>query len=253
MLSLVLALWAHVALAQEESDDTPDDDVPDEIIEVRGTADELFQALSDKLGDLGYLTPLRRSHHMMFANRTPWKPAVRVYDDGQVDLTRGPVKIRPFGFGRGDLGQNTLCLGPNLPVDRKQPNRVAVPLPAGCLSLDAATVSKHRLRNEQGRVMQAIAPEISAWSDAVAREAFRQRVEVDMPAELEAMLDDAPSTQDGYDALLGWGCSRTNTDAGDQARGVAATVLGARFPELHPDGDVDWPGLCGWGPEGSPW
>lgn len=56
MLSLVLALWAHAALAQEESDNTPDDDVPDEIIEVRGTADELFQALSDKLGDMGYLT-----------------------------------------------------------------------------------------------------------------------------------------------------------------------------------------------------
>jgi hypothetical protein len=254
MLALLVSLWAHPAVAQDEADD----DAPDEIIEVQGTSDELFGALSDKLRRLGFLRPVRRGKHVVFAPRTPWKPALHVYGDGRVDVTRGPIQLRLFGQGRSAPGKQSFCVGPSLSSPGPDtsglgPALPPVMLPAACASLDGLTVNTRILRSEQARLVQAVAPELSAWSKAIARESYRQRVDVDMPTELEAMLDDAPTEQEGYDAVLAWGCSRTDTDAGDEARGVAATVLGARFPDLHPDGDVDWPGLCGWGPDGPPW
>lgn len=258
MLSLILALWAHAAVAQDIPTDARDDDAPDEVIEVQGTSDELFGALADKLRRMGFLQPVRRGKQVVFAPRTPWKPALHVYGDGRVDVTRGPIQLRLFGQGRSDPGKRSFCVGPSLTSPRElesglPPALPPVMVPAACASLDGLTVNTRILRTEQARLVQAVAPELSAWSRAIARESYRQRVDVGMPAELEAMLDDAPTEQEGYDAVLAWGCSRTDTNAGDEARGVAATVLGARFPDLHPDGDVDWPGLCGWGPDGPDW
>lgn len=240
-----LAALAFVAVAAEAPAPTPDDAPLDgvTVIDVTFNAAQARALLERKLHELGFLRGVEKRNKTVFHHRTPWRPSVHLLRDGRAELRRGVVRFNTFGIGfdRAEPGKLNVCTGPVFTTDDQ-----ALILPAACLEPDAWFAGPRLVHHAQGEVIAKLTPYLHAWQDALATDAFRQRVDVEIPTRLRRMLGEAPTPEAGYADVVAWGCTRTDTREGDEARGVAADVLGAAFPSLHPDGDVAWDELCGW-------
>jgi hypothetical protein len=241
----VYALVALAVALAAETEPPPSDDaalVDVTVIDVTVDVARARALLERKLRELGFPRGVEKRNKTVFHHRTPWRPSVHLMHDGRAEIRRGVARFNMFGIGfdRAVPGKLNVCTGALLEGEQD-----AVIIPAACLEPDAWFAGKRVVHNAQGEVIAKLTPYLHAWQDAVAADAFRQRVDVEIPSRLRRMLDEAPTREAGYAEVVAWGCTRTDTREGEEARGVAADVLGAAFPTLHLNGDVDWRELCG--------
>jgi len=136
MSPLILPLLAGLCLA----DEAPDPDAPVEFIVVQDPA-ELREQLDGELEFMGYVHARRRGDKIVYKNRQRWKPTLVVYDDGWVRLKDSPIIMDGVSL-------------------------------AGLLLMGRGRFQGRRLR-ERSRyeVLEATAPTVRAWQDAIAAEA----------------------------------------------------------------------------------
>ena len=177
------------------------------------------QQVMRDLRNLGYRAGKRKDGYTQFRPEVPWKPTVRVYDDGFVVLKRSPVRWQPPGDPRNKIN-NLWCLPPFTPM---------------CLRVGGVLVSKRKLDPQKARVANALEPELRDWRAAVAATAMEERVGVELPDQLDALWQEGrpldprqPVVADmaaRRAILLELWSSRTCTPEGAQVRGVVEVFL----------------------------
>lgn len=133
MPPLLPILLAGIALAEE----APDPDAPMEVIVVRDVA-ELREQLDVELELMGYVHAQRRGDRVVYKNRQRWKPTVVVHDSGWLQLKDGPLILDGLSFA-----------GP-------------------MVFFRGRTQSKRQREHTRFAVLEATAPTVRAWADAIA-------------------------------------------------------------------------------------
>lgn len=230
LLGLLLAgpaAWAQDdAPAQGESPAAPSADAPppDGAGEIVVYGDlEIARARAQVVQDLqalGYKSGKRKDGYTVFRPESPWRPSVRVYDDGFIVLKRSPPRFMPPGNPNNKLNY-LWCVPPFTPM---------------CLRVGGVVVSKRKLAPQKARVANSLEPQLRDWRQAIQSKALSEKVGQTLPDQLDALwgsgvpLDDpdapplrAPAARRA--ALLDLWRSRTCTPEGDEVREVIALFL----------------------------
>ena len=183
---------------------------------------EIARARADVVRDLkalGYKSGKRKDGYTVYRPESPWRPSVRVYDDGFIVLKRTPPRFMPPGDPNKKINY-LWCVPPFTPM---------------CLRIGGVVVSKRKLQPQKARVANALEPELRDWRAAVAAKAMAERVGETLPDQLDALWGEgvaldpqAPrvvAPADRRAAILELWRSRTCTPEGAQVREVVALFL----------------------------
>lgn len=162
-------------------------------------------ALNLALRDEGYVRTERLEDRTVFKSSSPWKPRVILHDDGWIYLRREPPRVHSPGKSFADQGSPAAYLW-------------CVIMPTACVSIGGWVVGEKKLNTIEGRVLEATRDEVEALNEAIARHALARRLNDDIPADLERIwgLPDPPEVRRRL--LFEYWDSRTDTEAGAQAR-----------------------------------
>ncbi len=175
--------------------------------------DALFQTLRAQ----GYRAGRRQGDTVVFRSYVPYHPDVKVHDDGWIEVKRARPRIHPPGKSFADEGSPLAWLWCALPV--------ALPF---CVSLSGVLISPARLHALKEDVYQDTHEEVLDLSNAVTATRMDRRLNVDIPAMLEALWaeEQVPAALRRA-ALLEWWDSRTETPEGEAARDAASAFMDA--------------------------
>ncbi len=217
-------LWRVAAFGVEEVV-RDDGAAAPEVVRVVAWLSAARSEVHGRLRALGYRERHRRDRDV-YVHPKMWRPSVHLWPHGRDELRRGPARVSVFNSGPQGAQSSIvpLCVGfPVRRVDGLDDVSVEV-VPASCLHLDGAFVSRRLLRGAKGDVMERVGGALQRWSGAVAAATWRERL-AQLPALLAARAATAPSEEIAALELLAWGCGRTATPEGRDARGVAAAAL----------------------------
>lgn len=222
-------LLAVTSLLAAEAPPPPEDDA-DVVIDVVAPGEEARKQLEERLEAVGYLRGRVRDDRTVYHHSIPSKPSLHLFHDGRYDLRRGPIRLVL-------MGQPTLR--------GSAPGRASLRAFGNGVDFDGIFLSRKRARQGQRAMLTAIQPEIAAWTDELSEAARQRYLAVELPQRMLTKLTSADDAQQGYAELVAWGCTRTDTPEGADARAVAADLLAAAFPLPHGTDPVDWAELCG--------
>lgn len=178
---------------------------------IRRAREALFQTLKTE----GYTRKERVGEYTVFKNTSPWKPQVWVHDDGWVSVKRQPPRVHsPFHTfsDQGSPAEYLLC----------------VIMPTACVSMGGWLLGEHKYERQEQLVLDSTHAQVRALNDAVAREALSNRVEEQIPADLDRIWQDgARSVADRHLLLYTYWDTRTDTEEGDAARQAIENYLDA--------------------------
>lgn len=177
------------------------------------------QAVINDLRQLGYRDGKRKDGYTLFRPESPWKPSVRVYDDGFVVLRRSPPRFMHPGDPNKPLNY-LWCLPPFTPM---------------CLRIGGVVVSKRKLTPQKERVASALEPGLRGWRDAISARAMSERVGQELPDQLDALWLEGvhfdprlPKVADPAERrrlILELWSNRTCTPEGQQVRDLIAAFI----------------------------
>lgn len=184
----------------------PEDDVDltVEVWEDPGVA-RARAALNQALRDEGYRKGEHRNDRTIFRSYTPWAPRVVVHDDGWVYLRREPPRIHSPGKSFADQGVPANYLW-------------CVIVPTACVSVGGWLVSPRKLGAVKEDVLDATHEEVVELNEAVAHHYLQQRVNTDIPADLDTIWSAPLPGAERRALLFGYWDSRVDTPDGDAAR-----------------------------------
>jgi len=177
------------------------------------------RSLDRRIRATGYRPGVKKEDRTIYRPEAVWKPTVVVYDDGFVVMKRSRVRFEPWVKGRTKAVWLS-CIPP---------------LSLMCIRLSGRLVSPARLSAQKGRTMDAMDAPLDAWQEAIASNATRERLDRQIPDELEALwtagvpMGGVGEPVEGPDArrsaiLMFW-AGRACTREGAAAREVAALFL----------------------------
>lgn len=171
-------------------------------------------ALNLALREEGYVRTERREDRTIFKSSSPWKPRVILHDDGWIYLRREPPRVHSPGRSFADQGSPAAYLW-------------CVIMPSACVSIGGWMVSEKKLNTIEGHLLEATRDEVQALNEAIARRALARRLNDEIPADLERIwgLPDPPEVRRRL--LFEYWDSRTDTDAGAEARAAIEAFLRA--------------------------
>ena len=221
-LAVLLLLVVGSASARAADDPPAPSEVvatPSEDIVVFGDLEVAHRraALDMDLRQLGYQKGKRKDDHVVYRPVVAWHPTVVVYDDGFVVMKRNNVR---FGVPKGvNPWWNLVCpLAPHV-----------------CIRPGGQVVSPRRLGQAKGRVAEAVRPDADAWRTAVMSRAMDQRVNEEVPGQLDGLWLNGQAMQPGdpavpdpkgrREAILEFWASRSCTPEGDRVADVAAMFI----------------------------
>lgn len=222
--------WAQPAPASPAvSEQAADVGPPAEEIVVFGeleVARERQQVIND-LRALGYKPGKRKDGYTVFRPESPWKPSVRVYDDGFVVLRRTPPRWQAPGDPNKPLN-NLWCLPPFTPM---------------CIRIGGVVVSQRKLQHQKHRVVSSLESDMRDWRTALSGLAMSERLGTELPDQLDALWHDGLSPAglpvaepaERRAAILGLWASRTCTPEGAAVRHAVRVYLEHEVqPSAHP-------------------
>lgn len=175
--------------------------------------DRRRKALESNLKNNGYRDGKRRGDKVVFQPETVWKPSLVVYDSGWVDLKKTPPRFEPWIRGRKDNKWRYLsCIPPFTPM---------------CIRAGGWMISKRRAQHSKTDIVEQHLYDIQFWQEAVISVGVQERLEVDLPDQLDEIWSDPssrPYTERRKEILELWS-TRTCTPEGNQASKVIALFL----------------------------
>jgi hypothetical protein len=240
-------VWAAEAVPQAAEGG----EQPSEVVDVVGGSAGLRAKLDGALRSRGYRSPRRRSDRTVYIHRSTYKPRVILYDDGRLEMARAPIRFGPPGEGPWGSGGQRLCVGiPTAPSETEvQTGPVAVTvvtnvMDLGCAHLDGPLFDRRKLASATRDVLEDVGGLAAAWSRAVAEEAFDERLDLRLPGELQDLWFEAGGGEAGTEALIAYGCSRTESAEGDAVRSrVHGFLVGLDAPGIQ-QLDGGWRPVC---------
>ncbi|MEC8423483.1 MAG: hypothetical protein VX000_06875, partial [Myxococcota bacterium] len=187
--------------------------------------------LDREIRQLGYRSGVRQDGRTVYRPDDPWKPTVIVFDDGFVRLKRSPVRFAPPGqTARSSRLRYLWCLPPFTPM---------------CVRLGGQVVSNAKLEPQKARVVAATHLEVTAWREAIVKQAMTQKVGTELPNRLDELwANGRPLEGDGplivpwaerRLAMLAYWSDRTCTPEGDAVADAVALFLEYEVQESnHP-------------------
>mgnify|MGYP006096382555 CR=1 FL=1 len=175
--------------------------------------DRRRKVLESNLKNNGYRDGKRRGEKVVFQPETVWKPSLVVYDSGWVDLKKTPPRFEPWIRGRKDNKWRYLsCIPPFTPM---------------CIRAGGWMISKRRAQHSKTDIVEQHLYDIQFWQEAVISVGVQERLEVDLPDQLDEIWSDPssrPYTERRKEILDLWS-TRTCTPEGNQASKVIALFL----------------------------
>lgn len=161
----------------------------------------------------GYHRSERKDGYTIYHNDIPYHPRVILHDDGWVEVRREAVRFHSPGHQFADQGSKLeylWCV-------------IALPM---CISPGGQVISKTKLDALKEDVYNDTHDEMLQLNNAVAGHAMRQRLDHDLPAQMEAIWNDPQQPLPLKKAMLLtlWD-SRTDTPEGEQAREAIENFL----------------------------
>lgn len=180
------------------------------------------EALNLKLHDEGYRKGVHRDDRTIFRSYMPWKPRVIVHDDGWVYLQREPPRVHSPGKSFSDQGAPAAYLW-------------CILAPTACVSIGGWMIGPRKYQALEGEILDATHAEVNALNEAVARRALAQRINSDIPGDLERLWAlDLPAAERRALVFELWD-SRNENEAGEAARdAVEAFVRGVIMQSDEP-------------------
>ena len=171
--------------------------------------DRRRKILDQNLQNNGYRDGKRRGDKVIYRPETVWKPSVHVYDSGWVDLKKTPPRFEPWIKGHADNKWRYLsCIPPFTPM---------------CIRASGWLISKRRAQHSKTEVIDQHVGDIQFWQEAVVGAGTRQRLEVNLPDQLDMIWASDRSYTEKRQEIISLWATRTCTQEGD----AAAEVIGA--------------------------
>jgi hypothetical protein len=171
----------------------------------------------------GYREGRRSGDHVVFRPEVAWHPSVVVYDGGYVVIKRSPVRFEPYI--KGDSKLRWLGCIP--------------PFGLMCIKASGLLVSDARLNPRKGEVAAEIDAELDQWQASIAHSSTDHRVNLEVPAMLEACwTTGAPidgqgpslaTPADRRQAILTFWATRADTPEGELVRNAVESFLAAEI------------------------
>ena len=192
-------------------------------------ADKAKRELVQRLDDLGYQRALVRGDKTIIRHRDPWKGQFVLHEAGWMELRRQPIQVE---------GREVSWAKRNTPLAWAG----CVLWPHACVRVGGGTVSRRKFHGLKGRVLQQAQPLATVWSDAVADEAFEEKLAA-LSVQLEALWQEGTPLVSGAvrmtpperkAELLAYWNSRTDDRWGAQLRAaVRSFILGVVQTSEH--------------------
>ena len=185
----------------------------DIVVYGQGEVDRRRKLLENNLKDNGYRNGKRRGDKVVFQPETVWKPSLVVYDSGWVDLKKTPPRFEPWIKGRKDNKWRYLsCIPPFTPM---------------CVRAGGWMITKRRAQHSKTAIVDQHLYDIQFWQQAVVGVGMQERLEVQLPDQLDAIWSDPSSRPytERRKEILGLWATRTCTPEGNQASEVIASFL----------------------------
>lgn len=224
-----------------ESEAPPDDADPGafgpvptmEVIITAQPVGEAREALTERLEDMGYEEGKRRGDRVIYSHPVAWKPRVIVYDSGFMVLRRQPPRVRAPNRPGSLVGDK--------PVIKWAP---CLLIPTLCVQAGGVFISPARFDRQKELVVASTTDSVRGLSDAITAEAMTERLNIEVPALLDAIWHQGVHPDDGRPlptpperraAMLEFWESRADNTYGDAVR---QTVEAYMIFEVQPS---PWP------------
>ena len=201
--------------ANEESNEA------DEEITVYGKreVDRRRNLLDNQLEDNGYRTGKRKGDKVVYRPETVWHPSVIVYDSGWVDLRKTPPRFEPWIGGNPDNKWRYLSCIP--------------PFGLMCIKASGWLITKRRAQHSKTNVIDTHISTVQYWQESVVGLATQQRLNVQLPDELdEIWTTESITKSERLELIVSMWSTRTCTPEGQKAAGIIAEYI--EF-EIHPE------------------
>ena len=212
----------------ETQTNTEDSDIeserPDEEITVYGKreVDRRRRILDAELENNGYRQGKRKGDKVVYRPETVWHPSVVVYDSGWVDLKKTPPRFEPWVGGHPDNKWRYLSCIP--------------PFGLMCIRASGWLITKRRAQHSKTAVVDNHMETIQYWQESVIGMATQERLEVQLPDELDGLWNNPEvSIAERKEQLVYLWHSRTCTPEGQAAAAVVANFIEY---EVHPESPV---------------
>jgi hypothetical protein len=189
-------------------EEIPFEEIPFEEIDVYAlpdvarARDELVQQLRQE----GYRKSRRYDGYTVYRHNLPYHPTVVIHDDGWIQVKRENIRIHAPGHTFASDGA---------PLEYVK----CIFMPTACISVGGLLISPRKYRGMVEEVYDATRPEVTAFNDAVARNATSRRVNYDIPAMLEGVWQDTGLSPEARRLqIFEFWDSRTDTPEGEQIR-----------------------------------
>lgn len=207
-----------------DSSTSPTETKPNAEITVYGKreVDRRRSILDDQLKDNGYRSGKRRGDKVVYRPETVWHPSVVVYDSGWVDLRKTPPRFEPWIGGHPDNKWRYLSCIP--------------PFGLMCIRASGWLITKRRAQHSKTAVIENNIETIQYWQESVVGLATQERLEVQLPDELDAIwASETLSSAERTEQIVYLWSTRTCTPEGAAAAGIIADYLAF---EVHPSAPV---------------
>ena len=229
LIGLFFGSLTSASAQESESDDA--DTASDESTEQTETADEEItvygkrevdrrrRILDAELESSGYRQGKRKGDKVVYRPETVWHPSVVVYDSGWVDLKKTPPRFEPWIGGSPDNKWRYLSCIP--------------PFGLMCIRASGWLITKRRAQHSKTAVVDNHIETIQYWQESVIGMATQQRIEVQLPDELDLLWRNEELSQaEKTEQIVHLWHSRTCTPEGNAAANVVADFLAY---EVHPE------------------
>ena len=206
------------------SSDTEQAETADEEITVYGKreVDRRRRILDAELESSGYRQGKRKGDKVVYRPETVWHPSVVVYDSGWVDLKKTPPRFEPWIGGNPDNKWRYLSCIP--------------PFGLMCIRASGWLITKRRAQHSKTAVVDSHIETIQYWQESVVGMATQQRIEVQLPDELDLLWrNEDLSKAEKTEQIVHLWHSRTCTPEGNAAANVVADFL---TYEVHPEAPI---------------
>ena len=206
------------------SSDTEHTEAADEEITVYGKreVDRRRRLLDAELESSGYRQGKRKGDKVVYRPETVWHPSVVVYDSGWVDLKKTPPRFEPWIGGNPDNKWRYLSCIP--------------PFGLMCIQASGWLITKRRAQHSKTAVVDNHIETIQYWQESVIGMATQQRIEVQLPDELDLLWhNEELSKAEKTEQIVHLWHSRTCTPEGHAAANVVADFL---TYEVHPEAPI---------------
>jgi hypothetical protein len=219
----VLALVVGLARAQEAPPAGDDGEVVIVYDELR--AKRAREKIMQRAEALGYTRRVEKDGRTILRHELPWKGELVLYDDGQVEVKRQPVRFEP-------------------PFAKKTPltwmSCVIVPL---CIRAGGQAVSPRRYHSYERELWATVADDVVDWNDRLADVGTGRKIE-GLPERLDALWTSGVSLEGDAiletwesrrESLFRFWDTRTESSWGESVRdAVQAFILGEVETGDHP-------------------